>query len=125
MKTEPYSSQRAEELFKTYADSDDPNEIGPEGFEQLCNDANMPMDGARPIILAWQFGAKEMAKISKEEWTSGTSTLRCVVCVFCSTLCGPNSLLQIKNIKHSIAYLGHIRTGEFAYLRQTCCQIRS
>jgi len=75
-KIEPYSSQRAQELFKTYADNDDPNAIGPEGFEQLCNDANMPMDGARPIIFAWQFGAKEMAKISKEEWIGGTSTLR-------------------------------------------------
>jgi len=76
LRTEPYSSQRAQELFKTYADNDDPNEIGPDGFEQLCNDADMKMDGARPIIFAWQFGAKELAKITKEEWITGTSTLR-------------------------------------------------
>ncbi|KIM49504.1 hypothetical protein M413DRAFT_109773 [Hebeloma cylindrosporum] len=36
----------------------------------------MPLEGARPIIFAWQFGAKEMAKISKEEWAHGTSTLK-------------------------------------------------
>jgi hypothetical protein len=88
LKNEPYSSHRAQELFKTYADSDDPNVIGPEGFEQLCNDADMPLEGARPIIFAWQFGAKEMAKISKEEWAHGTSTLKCVMFHF-STLILP------------------------------------
>jgi hypothetical protein len=82
LRNEPYSSHRAQELFKTYADSDDPNVIGPEGFEQLCNDADMPLEGARPIIFAWQFGAKEMAKISKEEWIHGTSTLKCVSSIF-------------------------------------------
>jgi len=82
LKHEPYFSHRAQELFKTYADSDDPNVIGPEGFEQLCNDADMPLEGARPILFAWQFGAKEMAKISKEEWIHGTSTLKCVSSTF-------------------------------------------
>jgi len=81
-KTEPYSSQHAQELFKSYADSDDPNVIGPEGFEQLCNDADLPLEGARPIIFAWQFGAKEMAKISREEWIHGTSSLKCVSFVY-------------------------------------------
>lgn len=36
------------------------------------------MEGSAPLILAWQMEAKEMAKISKEEWVKGTSALRCV-----------------------------------------------
>lgn len=33
-----------------------------------------------PLLLAWQMGAKTMAKISKEEWEQGTQTLECVSC---------------------------------------------
>ncbi|KDR81895.1 hypothetical protein GALMADRAFT_58902 [Galerina marginata CBS 339.88] len=76
MKHEPYTPQRALVLFSTYADSDDANVIGPEGFEKLCTDADMPLDGPRPIVFAWQMGAKDMAKITKDEWVSGTSTLK-------------------------------------------------
>lgn len=79
-KHEPYTPQRAMELFKKYADSDNADVIGPEGFEQLCTDANMPLDGPRPIIFAWQMEAKDMAKVTKEEWVNGTSKLKCVIC---------------------------------------------
>ncbi|KAL4253969.1 Defective in cullin neddylation protein [Abortiporus biennis] len=73
---EPYSASSATALFGNYADEDDPNVIGPEGFEKLCNDAEISLEGALPLILAWQLGASEMAKISKEEWEKGTSELR-------------------------------------------------
>jgi DCN1-like protein 4/5 len=63
-------------LFQNYADSDDPNVIGPEGFEGLCMDSGIPLEGALPLILAWQVDAKEMAKISKEEWAKGMDTLK-------------------------------------------------
>ncbi len=49
--------------------------MGPEGFERLCADAGMPMEGARPLIFAWQMQAAEMAKISKQEWVQGMATL--------------------------------------------------
>ncbi|KAF8232283.1 hypothetical protein L208DRAFT_937295 [Tricholoma matsutake] len=74
--SEPYTPQRSFSLFKSYADSDDPNVIGPEGYEKLCIDANLPLDGALPLILAWQLASKEMAKITKDEWTSGTESLK-------------------------------------------------
>jgi DCN1-like protein 4/5 len=74
--TEAYTPQRSLALFKKYADSDDPNVIGPEGFERLCTDANFPLDGPLPLILAWQLCAKEMAKITKDEWTSGTDLIK-------------------------------------------------
>ncbi|KAF8968407.1 Cullin binding-domain-containing protein [Flammula alnicola] len=75
-KHEPYTPQRALELFNIYVDADDADVIGPEGFEQLCNDATMPMDGSRPLIFAWQMGATEMAKVTKEEWVKATSSLK-------------------------------------------------
>jgi DCN1-like protein 4/5 len=78
MSSEPYTPQRSLSLFKRYADSDNPNVIGPEGYTKLCTDADLPLEGALPLILAWQLGSKEMAKITKDEWTSGTDSLKLV-----------------------------------------------
>ncbi|KAF8810102.1 hypothetical protein BYT27DRAFT_6501356 [Phlegmacium glaucopus] len=75
-KTETYTPQRALDLFNIYTEKDNKNLIATEGFEQLCIDANIPFDGALPLILAWQMGAKEMGKITKDEWVKGTSSLR-------------------------------------------------
>ena len=77
---EPYSLARANTLFGQYADEEDPSVIGPEGFERLCTEAQVPLEGALPLVLAWQFGAADMAKISKKEWDLGTTELQYVVC---------------------------------------------
>ncbi|KAI0045155.1 DUF298-domain-containing protein [Auriscalpium vulgare] len=74
-KPEPYSASAAGALFQAYADPDEPATIGAEGFERLCTDANIPLDGAMPLLLAWQLDAKEMGKISKEDWVRGTDAL--------------------------------------------------
>ncbi|TFK72145.1 DUF298-domain-containing protein [Pluteus cervinus] len=76
LKPEPYTPQRALYLFKNYADSDNPNVIGPEGFERLCAEAEIPMEGAMPLLLAWQMNASEMAKLTKEEWVKGTDIFK-------------------------------------------------
>ncbi|KAJ3928195.1 MAG: DUF298-domain-containing protein [Lentinula lateritia] len=34
------------------------------------------MDGAMPLILAWQLDAKEMGTFTKDEWLKGTAKLR-------------------------------------------------
>ncbi|EKM83100.1 hypothetical protein AGABI1DRAFT_125579 [Agaricus bisporus var. burnettii JB137-S8] len=73
---ELYTPERALALFSVYADPDEPDVIGPDGFEKLCQDAGLSMDGPVPLLLAWQVEAKEMAKISKEEWTKGSIALR-------------------------------------------------
>ncbi|KAG6919924.1 hypothetical protein DXG01_013273 [Tephrocybe rancida] len=73
---EPYSAARAQALFKDYEDSDEPNTIGSEGFARLCNDAEIAMDGPLPLILAWQLGTKEMMKITADEWSKGTESLK-------------------------------------------------
>ncbi|TFY72356.1 hypothetical protein EVG20_g675 [Dentipellis fragilis] len=75
-KPEPYSHASAAALFGTYADPDDPSVIGPEGFEKLLGDAEIPMEGAMPLLLAWQLEAKEMAKFTKDEWMKGMDNLQ-------------------------------------------------
>ncbi|OCH85216.1 DUF298-domain-containing protein [Obba rivulosa] len=70
------SAARTPALFDAYADPDDPAVIGPEGFERLCGDAGVSLEGALPLILAWQLNAKEMAKISRDEWDAGLSDLQ-------------------------------------------------
>lgn len=82
LKYEPYTEQRAFELFQTYADEEDKDLIGLEGFEKLCKDADMPLDGARPIIFSWQMQAEEMGKITKDEWVQGMATLKSVLMSF-------------------------------------------
>lgn len=73
---EPYTAAQALIMFNNYADEDDPSVIRPEGFEKLCIDADIPMEGGMPLIMFWQFGASEMAKISKSEWEKGTAELQ-------------------------------------------------
>lgn len=66
-------------MFKKYADEDAPDVIGLEGFERLCKDTEMAMDGTRPLIFSWQIQAKEMGKISENEWVQGMATLKSVL----------------------------------------------
>ncbi|KAF5386568.1 hypothetical protein D9615_001903 [Tricholomella constricta] len=73
---DPYSPARSQALFNFYADDDDSSVIGPEGYERLCTDAKIPLEGAAPLILAWQFGAKEMGRVTKDEWRKGTESLK-------------------------------------------------
>jgi len=70
-----YTLQRAQSLFSSYVDEDDRNVIGPEGLERLCTEADIPLDGAQPLILAWQLKCSEMGKFTKAEWLHGMGTL--------------------------------------------------
>jgi hypothetical protein len=76
---QPYIATRATDLFSSYADPDDPTVIGPEGFERLCSDVGLQMDGAQPLVLAWMLEAAEMGKITKDEWSKATSSLQYVL----------------------------------------------
>ncbi|KAL4065273.1 DUF298-domain-containing protein [Scleroderma citrinum] len=38
--------------------------------------AGIPLDGAQPLILAWQCGCQELGRITRDEWVRGTETLR-------------------------------------------------
>jgi len=71
-----YDSKRSLDIFASYADADNLELVGPEGFEKLCNDAQIPMDGVLPFVLSWQFGAEEMGKLTREAWIKGTEALK-------------------------------------------------
>ncbi|KAG5639532.1 hypothetical protein H0H81_000677 [Sphagnurus paluster] len=73
---QPYSAALAKQLFSVYADSEDPSVIGPDGYTRLCTDAQIPLEGAAPLVLSWLLSAKEMGKVTQEEWRSGTEALR-------------------------------------------------
>lgn len=45
-------------------------------MERLCTEAGISLEGAQPLILAWQFKAQEMAKLRRSEWLQGTEALR-------------------------------------------------
>lgn len=75
-KFEPYTPARAESLFAHYADEDQPDVIGAEGFERLFTEANISLEGSLPMILSWQLDAKEMFKLTKEEWLKGMASLK-------------------------------------------------
>lgn len=68
-----YSEAAAAELFTTYADPDEPQVIGPEGLEKFCTEADIPMEGALPILLSWQLNAQEMGRLEKAGWTKWTT----------------------------------------------------
>ncbi|KAL1744200.1 Cullin binding-domain-containing protein, partial [Schizophyllum fasciatum] len=75
-KYQPYTSARAQAVFNAYADADDADVIGAEGFMRLCADAGMAMEGALPLVLAWHLQCQEMAKISRAEWMKGMESLQ-------------------------------------------------
>lgn len=77
LSAQAYSVARVRALFETYRDSDDPNVIGPGGFQQLCTDADISLEGVLPLVLAWQLDAKEMAKFTEKEWLEGFRALQC------------------------------------------------
>jgi len=68
-KTDPYNPANIQSLFKAYADQDDADTISPENFERLCTDANVPMEGAMPLILLWLTDAQELGTIKRDKWT--------------------------------------------------------
>ena len=76
----------ATSVFEQYAEEDDPNVIGPEGLERLCESAEIPMDGALPLLLAWISNSKEMGKITRAEWMGGMSDYGCVTVLRISEL---------------------------------------
>ncbi|THV07975.1 hypothetical protein K435DRAFT_174751 [Dendrothele bispora CBS 962.96] len=74
-KSDIYTPAGSLQIFQQYCDEDDPDVIGPEGLEKLFNDAGISVEGAMPMILAWQLQASEMMKVTKEEWVRGTAGL--------------------------------------------------
>lgn len=136
-KTVPYTPQGADALFDQYADEDTPESIGPEGLERLCADGEIPLEGALPLILAWQLGSIEMGQFTRTEWGNGMSALQYVnhihlslmyldaqltcriadLSVLKAALCDLEALLIAPNgkpAKHSPASYSKDRYGQYA-----------
>lgn len=71
-----YQKGRMEALFTSFAEDDNASQIGAEGLERLCSDANISMEGPQPLILAWLLEASAFGQLSKEEWTKGMHSLK-------------------------------------------------
>ncbi|KAI9508694.1 DUF298-domain-containing protein [Russula earlei] len=113
--------QRAEVLFSQFADEDTPDVIGTEGFERLCNEARVPLDGALPLLLAWQLDSHEMGKISKKEWMEGTAALHVSsLASFAIVLHDLNSLIVLgKPAGPSRSALSHVKSQKGAVYDRT------
>lgn len=57
-------------------DADEEPTISPEGLMELCEAADMPMEGPRPLLLAWVCQARKMGNIYKGEWLTGMQKYR-------------------------------------------------
>lgn len=99
--------KQPEELFNEYADPEQENVMGTEGMERLCVDANIPMEGARPLLLAWQLNAKEMGTLTKDEWSKGMEDLKCVLLhiSFCRLLIIAPRIANLEGLSSALADL--------------------
>ncbi|KAJ3373211.1 Scaffold-type E3 ligase [Allomyces arbusculus] len=55
--------------FDSYADPDDPETIGPDGIERLCNDLGMDPASFPILVLAFTLNAAELGTFTATEWT--------------------------------------------------------
>ncbi|KAI9456674.1 Cullin binding-domain-containing protein [Lactarius psammicola] len=109
-KSEVYSEQRAEALFLQFTDEDSLDVIGAEGFERLCNEAQVPLDGALPLLLSWQLDSHEMGKISKEEWMKATAVLRVSSLASLATVLNDLNELVVMGIRAARPTNSHVKS---------------
>jgi len=66
------------EMFEKYREKEEggPEQIGPEGIFELCNDMKLEPTDVRLLILAWKLGAEQQGYFSKSEWQRGMEGLR-------------------------------------------------
>eukprot|EP00587_Corethron_hystrix_P009913 CAMPEP_0113308412 /NCGR_PEP_ID=MMETSP0010_2-20120614/6861_1 /TAXON_ID=216773 ORGANISM="Corethron hystrix, Strain 308" /NCGR_SAMPLE_ID=MMETSP0010_2 /ASSEMBLY_ACC=CAM_ASM_000155 /LENGTH=218 /DNA_ID=CAMNT_0000163449 /DNA_START=270 /DNA_END=923 /DNA_ORIENTATION=+ /assembly_acc=CAM_ASM_000155 len=76
----PSVSERAiTEMFKSYAEEDDPTIIGMDGIDKLCTDLEIdPAEDVRGLVLLWKIVGLSQSipgQISSEEWEKGCTIL--------------------------------------------------
>lgn len=54
-----------------------PDTIGPEGVESLCQDLVVDPENIAMLVLAWKMGAKQMGYFTLQEWLYGLTELQC------------------------------------------------
>ncbi|KNE58941.1 hypothetical protein, variant [Allomyces macrogynus ATCC 38327] len=65
----PFTAASCRAWFDSYADPDDPETIGPDGIERLCNDLGMDPASFPILVLAFTLNAAELGTFTATEWT--------------------------------------------------------
>lgn len=61
--------------FNEYADTDIPDEVGPDGIERLCADVGADIESVEILYIAWRLGAQSMGVFRRDEWRSGMARI--------------------------------------------------
>ncbi|XP_065828567.1 DCN1-like protein 4 [Oscarella lobularis] len=72
-----FSQKLCIEWFRTYADPQDLNTIGPDGMERFCADLEVHPADVVMLVLAWKLNAQRMGYFTLEEWTRAMTDLQC------------------------------------------------
>ncbi|KNE71576.1 hypothetical protein AMAG_16138 [Allomyces macrogynus ATCC 38327] len=65
----PFSAASCRAWFDSYADPDEPETIGPDGIERLCNDLGMDPASFPILVLAFTLNAADLGTFTASEWT--------------------------------------------------------
>ncbi|KAJ3307501.1 hypothetical protein HDU93_006061, partial [Gonapodya sp. JEL0774] len=71
----PWSLQRCTRWFQSLTSKDEPDQIGPEGIERLCEDSGIAPDGLEMLTVAYVVGASRMSYFTRQEFVSGMERL--------------------------------------------------
>merc|ERR1711884_553545 len=74
-----YSESKITALFEKYKNEED-DCILSEGIEEFCMDLQLKPDEFKVLVLAWQFGAEQMCKFTRQEFLHGCKTLKADSC---------------------------------------------
>jgi len=76
-KNTEFCPKRCRSFFKSYASNTDPETIGCEGIEKLCEDLGVKPDDIVILALSWKLRANIMGEYTIDEWLHGMGELKC------------------------------------------------
>lgn len=62
--------------FSRYANSEDPDTIGPDGCQTLFSDLNVSLESPIPFIFGWKMNSTQMGYIKRTEWMHTLTSLK-------------------------------------------------
>jgi len=74
-----FSEAKITSLYEKYKDAQD-DSILSEGIEEFCIDLQLKPDEFQVLVLAWQFGAEQMCRFTRAEFTTGCRALKADTC---------------------------------------------
>jgi len=74
-----YSEAKITALYEKYKDEEE-DCILSEGIEEFCIDLQLKPDEFKVLVLAWQFGAEQMCRFTRQEFLHGCKALKADSC---------------------------------------------